>query len=226
MAESDRESRTQTDVWSRVQALFRETLACAPAGRASFLDSACGGDVALRRQVEDLLASADATDGPLDRPAVVVGIDGASSRPGDDWVGRQIGRYVIRDVIASGGMGTVFRAEQENPRRSVALKVIRPGYVMPELLRRFEHEAAVLGRLQHPGIAQIFEAGTATIDGTLQPFFAMEFVDGRPLTDYARHHDLSTRDRLGLVVHVCAAVSHAHQKGVIHRDLKPGNILV
>jgi len=139
---------------------------------------------------------------------------------------KQIGRYRILSLLGQGGMGAVYLAEQENPRRTVALKVIRPGCVSRELLRRFEHEAQVLGRLQHPGIAQIFEAGTADLGGGPQPFFAMELIRGAPLLQYAEEHRLGTRQRLELMARICDAVEHAHQNGVIHRDLKPGNILV
>ena len=120
-------------------------------------------------------------------------------------------------------MGTVYEAEQDNPRRTVALKVIRPGLVSPELLKRFSHEAQILARLQHPGIAQVYEAGMGE-DG--QPFFAMEFIRGMPLDEYARSRGLDAAARLELLARVCDAVQHAHEKGVIHRDLKPGNILV
>jgi len=132
-------------------------------------------------------------------------------------------------------MGTVYEAEQESPRRTVALKVIRAGYLSPQLLKRFEHESQVLGRLQHPGIAQVYEAGTVVEEpgsenratpSRATPFFAMEFIKGVPLTDYAASKNLGTRERLELVARICDAVYHAHQKGVIHRDLKPGNILV
>jgi tetratricopeptide (TPR) repeat protein/tRNA A-37 threonylcarbamoyl transferase component Bud32 len=122
----------------------------------------------------------------------------------------------------------VYLAEQERPRRTVALKVIRPGFVSEGLLRRFEHEATVLARLQHPGIAQIYEAGTAEGAGVpgAQPYFAMELVRGPTLTEYARTARLGLAEKLELMARVCDAVHHAHQKGVIHRDLKPGNILV
>lgn len=123
-------------------------------------------------------------------------------------------------------MGTVYEAEQDHPRRTVALKIVRPGLMSRSLLRRFEHEAHVLGRLRHPGIAQIYDAGTDEAAGAPQPYFAMEFVHGPPLTAFAADRTLDTRRRLELLAKVCDAVEHAHQKGVIHRDLKPGNILV
>ncbi len=109
---------------------------------------------------------------------------------------------------------------------SVALKVIRPGLATPERLRRFKHESQALGRLQHPGIAQIYEASTADAGFGPQPFFAMELIRGQSLDVYAAAHPLSTRSRLALMARICDAVHHAHQRGLIHRDLKPGNILV
>ncbi len=138
----------------------------------------------------------------------------------------RIGRCRILARIGEGGMGAVFRAEQENPRRVVALKVIRAGLSSDRLLRRFEYEAQALGRLQHPGIAQIFEAGA--IEGGLgrTPYLAMELVEGRPLGDYALVERLDAPRKLELLARACDAVEHAHQKGVIHRDLKPANILV
>ena len=146
---------------------------------------------------------------------------------------REIGRYRILRVIGEGGMGTVYEAEQDKPRRVVALKVIRPGYASPQLLKRFEQESQVLGRLQHPGIAQIYEAGTHEVApsaagsrGVIVPYFAMEYIRGRGLKVFMEEQNLGTRQRLELVAKVCDAVHHAHQKGVIHRDLKPGNILV
>ncbi len=123
-------------------------------------------------------------------------------------------------------MGVVYEAEQEDPRRRVALKVIRQGMVNRRLLSRFRHEAHVLGQLRHPGIAQIHEAGTADAGAGGQPYFAMELVSGRTLIEYADTRGLGTRERLELVARVCDALHHAHQKGVIHRDLKPANILV
>ena len=141
-------------------------------------------------------------------------------------VGTTIGRFRTIRVIGEGGMGVVYLAEQETPRRQVALKVIRPGMASPSLLKRFEFEAQVLGRLQHPGIAAIYDAGTADTGAGPQPWFAMELVSGLPLNDYIQRHKPPTRDRMRLMAQICDAVQHAHSKGVIHRDLKPGNILI
>ena len=137
-----------------------------------------------------------------------------------------IGRYRILRLIGEGGMGSVYEAEQERPRRIVALKVIRPGLVSPGTLWRFRQESEALARLQHPGIAQIYEAGAEESGGGLEPFFAMEFVRGRTIVQHADENCLNTRQRLELMVKVCDAVDHAHERGLIHRDLKPSNILV
>ncbi|TAH38037.1 MAG: tetratricopeptide repeat protein [Planctomycetota bacterium] len=147
--------------------------------------------------------------------------------PRDPLLPERFGEYRVVALLGEGGMGTVYEAEQQHPKRRVALKVIRPGLASAEVLRRFEHEAAVLARLQHPGIAQIHEAGTFTATGGVkQPYFAMELVRGLPLTEYASARGLDTRQRLELVVRICEAVEHAHQRGIVHRDLKPANILV
>jgi tetratricopeptide (TPR) repeat protein/predicted Ser/Thr protein kinase len=137
-----------------------------------------------------------------------------------------IGNYRIVRLLGEGGMGAVYEAEQDQPRRLVALKVIKAAWASPELLRRFEQESQALGRLHHPGIAQIYEAGSADAGFGVQPFFAMELIHGKPLVEYANEHKLNARQRLELMIQVCEAVHHAHQRGIIHRDLKPGNILV
>ena len=138
----------------------------------------------------------------------------------------RIGPFRILERIGEGGMGAVYLAEQDSPHRRVALKVIRAEASSEKLLRRFEREAELLGRLQHHGIAQIFQAGTHETPHGVQPYFAMEYVRGQRLDEYARLHELGTRERLELAALICDAVEYAHQNGVIHRDLKPGNILV
>jgi len=146
--------------------------------------------------------------------------------PRQSAVPGNIGRYRIIRILGEGGMGTVYEAEQDQPRRNVALKVIKASLASPALLQRFEAESQALGRLHHPGIAQIYEAGSAETPFGLQPFFAMELIHGQPLTQYANKRKLNLRQRLSLMIQVCDAAQHAHQRGIIHRDLKPGNILV
>jgi len=138
----------------------------------------------------------------------------------------RIGPYRVLGMLGRGGMGVVFETEQEQPQRRVAVKVLRSGLESQALRARFAQEAVLLARLQHPGVAQIFEAGSATVGGELLPFFAMELVRGEPVTEFVRNRGLDVRARLDLMARICDAVQHAHQKGVIHRDLKPSNILV
>jgi tetratricopeptide (TPR) repeat protein len=137
--------------------------------------------------------------------------------------GTVFGRYRILRLIGEGSMGAVFEAEQDKPRRRVALKLIKPGLACAGILRRFEQEAEALGRLQHPAIARIYEAGTV---GAGQPYFAMEFIQGQPLSEYAASQSLDAASLMELVARICDGVQHAHQRGLIHRDLKPGNILI
>lgn len=138
----------------------------------------------------------------------------------------QIGRYRIVGVLGEGGMGTVYEAVQDLPHRSVALKVIRAGFVSPQLARRFARESEVLGRLQHPGIAQIYEAGTADGPDGAQSYFAMELIRGESLTTFVERQALPLPQRLEIFARICDAVHYAHQQGVVHRDLKPANIMV
>jgi tetratricopeptide (TPR) repeat protein/predicted Ser/Thr protein kinase len=158
--------------------------------------------------------------------AATMVVDRQEGDSGGAYIPKTFGAYRIVRVLGEGGMGTVYAAEQDQPRRKVALKVIKPGMAGPELLRRFDLEAQALGRLQHPGIAQIYEAGTADTAFGSQPYFAMEFIEGLELPDHIKKHNPNMRARLKLVALVCDAVHHAHQRGLIHRDLKPRNILV
>jgi serine/threonine protein kinase len=194
--------------------------------RAAYLVRACGSDATLREFVESLISEHDTSGlGLLDQPLIAgAAMDGAPHVPA------RIGPYEVLRILGEGGMAVVYEARQQNPSRTVALKVLRPGVVSSELLRRFQHEIQVLGQLQHPGIAHIYEAGIAPLaqggGAHPQPYFVMELIRGHTLTAYASRHGLSDHDKMELVAKVCDAVQYAHQKGVIHRDLKPGNILV
>jgi serine/threonine protein kinase len=139
----------------------------------------------------------------------------------------RIGQYEIKRVIASGGMGTVFEGLQDNPCRPVAVKVVKSSFESREAVQRLEYEAQVLARLRHPGIAQIYEAGSYDDQGVPVPFFAMEYIpNARPINEYAADKRLTHRHRLELFLQVCDAVHHGHQRGIVHRDLKPSNVLV
>jgi len=138
--------------------------------------------------------------------------------------GGWIDRYQLLSILGEGGMGIVYLAEQEEPiKRQVALKVIKPGMDSERVIARFEAEKQALAVLDHPNIARIFDAGTTELG---RPYFVMEYVEGKPITDYCDQHRLTIEDRLRLFVQICRAVQHAHQKGIIHRDIKPSNILV
>jgi len=157
----------------------------------------------------------------------VMGMPGKRAPVHDPLLGKELGGVRLTRLIAEGGMGRVYEGIQEKPKRAVAVKVMRPGVATPEMIRRFAYEAEILGRLRHPGIAHIFAAGVHVEGGVPIPFFIMEFIpDARSLTRHADDSCLSVRARLTVFKEVCDAVAHGHQKGVIHRDLKPGNILV
>ena len=216
--------------WAAIESLYQRALERDPDERAAWLEQACGGDAVLREEVESLLANADAhlsnPSARTDLGRLWDDIAGNSDIDSHSALPSNIGPYRILRLLGEGGMGVVYEAEQEHPRRTVALKVIKSGLTDPKLIRRFEHELLALGRLQHPGIAQIYEAGAAETGVGPQPYFAMEFIRGQPLLEYADARQLSARQRLSLIAKVCDAVHHAHQRGIIHRDLKPGNILV
>jgi predicted Ser/Thr protein kinase len=137
-----------------------------------------------------------------------------------------LGRYEILEEIGQGGMGKVFKAQQTNPRRVVALKILRSSIPTNSEVLRFEREFQILGQLHHPGIAQVFDAGTENVGLGEQPFFAMELVEGPPLPEYLAGAKLGMKARLHLFLEICDAVGHAHDQGIIHRDLTPKNILV
>ncbi|MHC5024901.1 MAG: protein kinase domain-containing protein, partial [Planctomycetota bacterium] len=220
---------TSTALYQRAKEIFFLASDLPANDRAAFLDAACPGDAGLRREVESLLAQDEASFDPVAPMADLrhgPGVPGIAST-GSISIPDRIGHYSILRVIDSGGMGTVYLAEQAQPRRQVALKVMARGVASRAALRRFEHESQLLARLRHPNIAQVYESGTHDDGEDAVPFFAMEYIAGaRTLIAYAREERLGTRERLALFAKVCDAVHHGHQKGIIHRDLKPANILV
>jgi WD40 repeat protein/predicted Ser/Thr protein kinase len=205
-----------------VEALFHEAADLDPEQRLAFLNKRCAGDPDLRAAVEELLhfdARAQTATDFLLSPAADLRTTLVAAEP----VPASFGRYCVIRRLGEGGMGTVYEAEQDDPRRTVALKVMRPGLDSADSRKRFAQEATILGRLHHIGIAQVYDAGT-TESGQL--YFAMEFIRGLPLNEHARRHVPDSRSRLELAARVCDAVQHAHDQGIVHRDLKPANILV
>jgi serine/threonine protein kinase/Tfp pilus assembly protein PilF len=225
------------------ETIFGEALRIASdADRATYLDGACGGDTELRSQVESLLIAhrkagtflePAAPAAPAAEPAQTLGLPAfgdppprgvTSARSAAENVGTVVGAYKLLERLGEGGMGVVFMAEQLRPvRRRVAVKIIKPGMDSKQVVARFEAERQALALMDHPGIARVLDAATTEAG---RPYFAMELVRGVPITSYCDEHQLTPRERLGLFVQVCHAVQHAHHKGVIHRDLKPTNVLV
>jgi len=197
----------------RIKELFNDALALDRDARIEFLDRATT-DPATRSEVLIMLDAHDRAGVFLNSPEVT----------GDEQPGAVIGRYRLLSLLGEGGFGRVYSAEQFEPiKRNVALKIIKLGMDTRQVISRFEAERQALAMMDHEGIASVFDAG-ATAAG--RPYFVMEHVDGLSITDYCDQHRLSLPQRIELFQQVCAAVQHAHTKGVIHRDLKPSNVLV
>jgi len=222
-----------------VLAVFREACDLPANQRSAFLDTACGGDSALRTEVEWMLASDDTeVEADLEDDAEAMSSHPVRAALEDlaeqarheqaeaEPLPKSIGGYRILRLIAQGGMGVVYEAEQENPARRVAIKLSRVGSTTGERAHRFRLEAQLLARLQHPGIGQIIEAGTTPPEEGAQSFIVMEYLEGQSLTAYADEHLHSTREKIELMLSVCEAVGFAHGRGVVHRDLKPDNVIV
>ncbi|MCO6042748.1 serine/threonine-protein kinase [Aeoliella sp. ICT_H6.2] len=193
------------------------------ADRTEFLDLECSSDTNLRHRVDLLLAEHERQETfILDIPPVVGGTE--TDQPDFEQPGVVVGPFKLLRLIGEGGMGVVFMAEQAEPlQRTVALKIIKPGMDSRQVLARFDAERQAVSMMDHPNIAKVLDAGT-TDNG--RPYFAMELVRGVPITEYCDEKQLPLATRLNLFLKVCQAVQHAHQKGVIHRDIKPTNVLV
>jgi serine/threonine protein kinase len=192
--------------------------------RGAYLARACQDNEILRRRVGRLFQAYDRTGDFLEEPPRKSVSDRIHARLNVEKPGDFIGHYKLLRQIGEGGCGIVFLAQQEHPvRRKLALKAIKPGMDMRSLITRFEAERQILGRMDHPNIVNVFDAGATP---AVRPFFVMEFIRGVKITEYCRLKSLSISARLSLFVTICDAIQHAHQKGVIHRDIKPSNILV
>ena len=211
----------EADRWQRLEALFFEALELAPAARAAFAEQSCGADVDLRLELQSLLNSSERTLADLRRPVEKVAHEIVLSATGG-----RIGPYQTVRLLGEGGMGLVYLASRadEQYQRLVAIKLMHAGLGRsPEMLRRFRAERQILANLDHPNIARLLDGGI-TAGGT--PYLVMEYIDGIPIDEHCRRQPFSTAERLQLFRTVCGAVEYAHRNLVVHRDIKPGNILV
>jgi eukaryotic-like serine/threonine-protein kinase len=212
--------------WQHVKQVLANALELAPTERVAYLDRSYAADPSLRDDIEPLMASE-----PRLRKRFLDGADLAAAAaavisPDENfWVGRRVGPYRVVEQIGMGGMGEVYRAfrADDQYKKVVALKFVRAGQYSNEVFTRFKNERQILAGLDHPNLAKLLDGGTSD-EG--MPYFVMELIDGQPITEYCDQHDLPIRERLKLFLQVCAGVHYAHQHLIIHRDIKPGNILV
>jgi serine/threonine-protein kinase len=215
--------------WTRIEQIVQSALDCAPAGRSAVIDTACGSDTELRREVESLLAFHEdqsfgdqsfATDSGF-----ADGIRVLEHRTREQTEGLRIGNYRILREIGRGGMGAVYLAARADDafNKLVALKIIRRGLDLEDVVRRFRSERQILAMLDHPNIGRLLDGG-ATEEGL--PYFVMEYIEGEPLDRYCEKNKPGIAERLTLFQGICSAVSYAHQNLIVHRDLKPANVLI
>ena len=209
--------------WQQIKSILEQARQLPRTGRPRWLEQACGGDRALLEEVDSFLVHEDELDGFIERP--VLSFLAEEARDLDQLeAGRRVGPYRIVRLLGQGGMGAVYLAERRRDfEQLVALKLIHPSLAGRQMLRRFHDERQILARLEHPHIARLLDGGSSE-EGAA--YFAMELVEGEPIDAYCDRQRLSTRRRLELFLSVCSALQAAHQNLVIHRDLKPGNILV
>src|SRR5687768_8680978 len=198
----------------RVTNIFAEAMELPAPRRGAFLDSTCAGEPGLRRELDELLGCADGASAAFDAAAQEI----VEPDPG------RIGPYELLEPVGEGGMAVVYKARQHHPvKRTVAIKLIKLGMDTRQFVARFESERQALAMMDHPNVARVFDAGSTD---TGRPYFVMEDVPGKPILPWADQRELTLRQRLELFIPVCEAVEHAHQKGIIHRDIKSSNVLV
>ena len=207
--------------WPRVKEILGLALEQPADRRTALLDALCAGEPELRLEVESLLKAEAEAGLFLQSPAVHTA---DSAAHGDPHLGEQVGPYVIERCLGRGGMGAVYLGRRTDEfEHTAAIKMIRRGMDSELVIRRFRHERQILASLDHPHIARLFDGGTTRAG---LPYFVMEYVAGTPINRYVDAHRLTTAERLQLCLPVLEAVGHAHDRHVIHRDLKPGNVLV
>ena len=209
--------------WDNLKIKLHEALELPPERRAAYLDEVAAGNPELRRELDSLIASHEqASTNFLQSPLSEVAKAFSAEC---DYIGRRLGPYQITSQIGVGGMGAVYRAfrADDQYRKEAAIKLVRSGQGSGVILSRFKNERQILATLEHPNIARLLDGGT-TEEGL--PYVVMELIDGEPIDDFCEQHALSVQERLELFLQVCSAVQYAHQHLIIHRDIKPGNILV
>jgi eukaryotic-like serine/threonine-protein kinase len=215
------------DWTQRLGEIISHAEAIPPDQRERFVRDACGGDADMEKEAWSLLGAVASAQGFLNRPTargVGGGIADRAAKSVREAPGTMIGRYRLLQEIGEGGFGVVFLAEQREPvERRVAIKIIKLGMDTKQVVARFEAERQALAMMDHPSIARVFDGGATEIG---RPYFVMELVRGDPITRHCQENGLGTTERLELFEQVCRAVQHAHTKGIIHRDIKPGNVLV
>jgi len=211
--------------WQHVKQVLAVALELDPTERAAYLDRSYAADASLRSDIEPLVASEQRLrEKFLDRTDLAAAAAAVISPDENFWVGRRVGPYKVVAQIGMGGMGEVYSAfRSDDYQKVVALKFVRAGQYSGEVFNRFKNERQILAGLDHPNLAKLLDGGTSE-EG--MPYFVMELIDGQPITEYCNQHQLAIRERLKLFLQVCAGVHYAHQHLIIHRDIKPGNILV
>jgi tetratricopeptide (TPR) repeat protein/TolB-like protein len=211
--------------WQRIKVVFQTAAELEPDQRAAYLHEACAGEAQLRQEVESLLAASGEAEDFIEEPALQQGAATLIENLPDPMIGSRIGAYKVAGEVGRGGMGAVYRAirDDDHFQQQVAIKIVKRGIDTDFILRRFRSERQILAGLEHPNIACLLDGG-ATSDGL--PYYVMEYIEGRPIDEYCNAQKLTTAQRLTLFVSVCSAVHFAHQKMVVHRDIKPGNILI